>query len=217
MNIEHALNAFALMGARWVLWLLLALSLAGLAVAIERAVFLGIARDDVSRLQRELRVLLGRGKVELARKLLEASPCFEAQIAAAGLSAEGPGSAEERMLGEIQLVRLKMERSLNYLGTLGSNAPFVGLLGTVIGIIGAFHQLNGGVGQVSSGLMSEIGESLVATAVGLLVALPAVATYNIFHRIIKVRLGRADALGREVLAYFKSLTESGYSEFNSAE
>jgi len=207
MDIHQALNAFTMLGAQWVLWLLVALSVAGVTVIIERAAFLITSRDDVSRLQRELRDLLARGDVDQARKRLEASPCFEARIAAAGLNADGAGSAEERMAGESQLARLKMERSLIYLGTLGSNAPFVGLLGTVIGIIGAFHQLNQGVGQVSSGLMAEIGEALVATAVGLLVALPAVAFYNWFQRVIKTRMGRADVLGHEVLAYFKAQEE----------
>ena len=209
MNIDQTLNAFSTLGAQWVLWLLVGLSVGGVAVVIERVIFLTMSQDDVSLLQHELRTWLSAGEIERARKRLEESPCFEARIAAAGLNADGPGSAEERMAGESQLARLKMERSLTYLGTLGSNAPFVGLLGTVIGIIGAFHQLSGGVGQVSAGLMSEIGEALVATAVGLLVALPAVAFYNVFLRIIKDRLGRADALGHEVLAYFKSQHELG--------
>ncbi|MBN2193877.1 MAG: MotA/TolQ/ExbB proton channel family protein [Polyangiaceae bacterium] len=208
MDIDQALNAFTMLGARWVLWLLVALSVIGVTVAIERAVFLATSRDDVGRIQRELRRLLIIGDLERARRRLEESPSFEARIAAAGLQARGAGSAEERMAGESALSRLKMEQSLTYLGTLGSNAPFVGLLGTVIGIIGAFHELGGGLGQVSSGLMVEIGEALVATAVGLLVALPAVASYNLFQRIIKTRLGRADALGREVLAYFKGRDEA---------
>jgi biopolymer transport protein ExbB len=207
MDIGQALNAFTMLGAQWVLWLLVALSVAGVTIVIERAVFLLMSRDDVTRLQRELRELLAQGKADAARKRLEASPCFEARVAAAGLNADGAGSAEERMAGESQLAKLKMEGSLIYLGTLGSNAPFVGLLGTVIGIIGAFHQLNEGMGQVSAGLMSEIGEALVATAVGLLVALPAVAFYNWFQRVIKTRVGRADVLGHEVLAYFKSQEE----------
>lgn len=208
MDIERTLNALTLMGARWILWLLLALSVAAVAVIVERAVFLLLSRDDLRDLHRRLRVLLERENLAEARRLLEGSRSFEARIALVGLFAEGSGSAEERMAGECQLARLDMERSLMYLGTLGSNAPFIGLLGTVIGIIGAFHQLGAGVGQISAGLMSEIGEALVATAVGLLVALPAVAFYNLFHRIIKTRLGRADAIGRDVLAYFKSQEES---------
>lgn len=208
MDINEALNAFTSLGARWVLWLLVVLSVAGVTVIIERAVYLLTSRDDVTKLQQELRAWLSRGDVARARQRLEESPCFEARVAAAGLNADGPGSAEERMAGESQLARLRMERNLAYLGTLGANAPFVGLLGTVIGIIGAFHELSAGVGQVSSGLMAEIGEALVATAVGLLVALPAVAFFNLFQRIIASRVGRADALGREVLAYFKAAGES---------
>ena len=56
--------------------------------------------------------------------------------------------------------------------------------------------------------MAQVGEALVATAIGLLVALPAVAVHNLFHRIIHTRVGRADALGRDVFAYFKSRCEA---------
>jgi biopolymer transport protein ExbB len=76
----------------------------------------------------------------------------------------------------------------------------VGLLGTVVGIIGAFHQLDASGGQLTQGLMAEIGEALVATAVGLLVALPAVAAFNAFQRAITVRLAQGDALGRQFIA-----------------
>jgi len=216
MDINQALSAFTNLGARWVLWALVGLSIIGVAVIIERAVYLLTSRDDVGRLRRELRDMLSRGEVAKARRRLEESPCFEAQVAAAGLNADGAGSAEERMAGESQLARLRMEKYLAYLGTLGSNAPFVGLLGTVIGIIGAFHELSEGVGQVSAGLMSQIGEALIATAVGLLVALPAVAFFNLFQRVITSRLGRADALGREVLAYFKAAEEAAPSTLRNA-
>lgn len=209
MNIERALNAFTHLGAQWILWLLAALSVAALAVILERGIVLFLTRDNHASLQKELRSLLDLGRVDAARHRLEQSRSFEARIAAAGLLGDGPGSAEERMLGESQLARLDMERSLTFLGTLGNNAPFIGLLGTVIGVVGAFHQLGNGIGQVSSGLMSQIGEALIATAIGLLVALPAVASYNLFQRIIQTRLGRADALGRDVLAYFKASVEVG--------
>jgi biopolymer transport protein ExbB len=205
VDIRQLLNAFTQIGATWVLWLLVGLSIAGIAVVLERAVFLLLSRDDLGKLQRVLREALGRGEVGRARQTLEESPSFEARVAAAGLGAENAASARERMAGETEVVRQAMEKNLVYLGTLGNNAPFVGLLGTVIGIIGAFHQLNQGVGQVSAGLMAEIGEALVATAIGLLVALPAVAFYNYFQRIIKLRIGRASVLCSEVMAYYNSL------------
>ena len=208
MNIQPAINAFNQLGTVWILWLLGGLSVAAVAVIIERTIVFLLTRDQPQRLQKELRDLLAADQLDEARRRLEQSRSFEARIAAAGLLASGPGSAEERMLSESQSVRLDMERNLTYLGTLGNNAPFVGLLGTVIGIIGAFHQLGNGVGQISAGLMSQIGEALIATAVGLLVALPAVASYNLFQRLITARLGRADALAHDVLAYFK-----GYNEF----
>jgi biopolymer transport protein ExbB len=108
------------------------------------------------------------------------------------------------MDGAAQMAKLRMEKRLAFLGTLGSNAPFLGLLGTVIGIVRAFHELNGAAGRVTSGLMSEVGEALVATAVGIMVALPAIASYNYFQRAIKARITRADSFGKEVLALLKS-------------
>jgi biopolymer transport protein ExbB len=92
MDIDQALNAFTMLGARWVLWLLFALSVAGVTVAVERAVLLWTSRDDVGRLQQELRRLLLLGDLERARRRLEESPSFEARIAAAGLQARGEGA-----------------------------------------------------------------------------------------------------------------------------
>lgn len=204
MDIIERLLSVAQLGSRWVLWLLIALSVAAIAVVIERAVLFFSSRDDTGRLRAELRRLLRENDLELARRRLEESPSFEARIAAAGLDAEGVASAEERMQGESELCRLSMEKNLALLGTLGNNAPFVGLLGTVIGIVRSFHALQSSAGQVSAGLMNEIGEALVSTAIGLLVALPAVAAFNLFQRLIKARMARAMALSHEILAFMKA-------------
>ncbi len=204
MDIIDRLLSLSHYGSRWVLWLLIALSIAALAVVIERAVLFISSRDDTTRLRAELRRLLRENDLELARRRLEESPSFEARVAAAGLDAEGVASAEERMQGESELCKLSMEKNLALLGTLGNNAPFVGLLGTVIGIVRSFRELQSSSGQVSAGLMAEIGEALVATAIGLLVALPAVAAFNLFQRVIRARMGRATALAHEILAFLKS-------------
>lgn len=204
MDIVRALNGLTQLGATWVLWFLVVLSVVGLAVAIERAVYLFGSRDDVAELSRDLAGLLARGDTEKARHRLEESPSFEARIAVAALDSGDARAAEERIAKESTLVKLDLERRLVFLGTLGNNAPFVGLLGTVIGIVRAFHALGSGSGQVSASLMAEIGEALVATAFGLIVALPAVASFNLFQRVIRARLAGADALSREVLAYLKS-------------
>ncbi|RYZ03152.1 MAG: MotA/TolQ/ExbB proton channel family protein [Myxococcales bacterium] len=204
MDIIERLLAISQYGSRWVMWLLIALSVAAFAVMIERAVLFFSSRDDTARLRGELRRLLRENDVELARRRLEESPSFEARVAAAGLEAEGVASAEERMQGETELCKLTMEKNLALLGTLGNNAPFIGLLGTVIGIVRSFRELQSSSGQVSAGLMSEIGEALVATAIGLLVALPAVAAFNLFQRLIRARVGRATVMAHEILAYLKA-------------
>ncbi|MCX4242159.1 MotA/TolQ/ExbB proton channel family protein [Paraliomyxa miuraensis] len=94
--------------------------------------------------------------------------------------------------------KVRLERNLSFLGTLGANAPFIGLFGTVLGIIKAFKDLaESGLqpgGETSTEVMAGISEALVATAVGLLVAIPAVVAYNIFQRRVKRTLGEAESL-----------------------
>lgn len=206
MNLQERLTAFALLGATWVMWLLVGLSVIGLAIVLERAYYLATTKDDVPRLRRDMLDRLRSGDLKGLMALLSEARSFEARVVRAGLEGAeqgGADSAEERMSGESQLARLFMEKNLAFLGTVGNNAPFVGLLGTVIGVIGAFQQLNNSQGQVTQGLMAEIGEALVATAIGILVALPSVAFFNLFQRIIRGRMLRADAMGKDLLAYLR--------------
>jgi len=203
VQLERALDVLTRLGAGWVLWLLVLLSVLGLAIIVERALYLWTSRDDLTKLGGELRSLLAQGEATRARCRLEESPSFEARIARAALDGDNAGSAEELMLAESQLVRFGMERRLAFLGTLGNNAPFIGLLGTVFGIVRAFQALDAGAGAPTTGLMAELGHALIATAVGLIVALPAVAAFNTFQRIIRSRIGRGEVLAREVLAHFK--------------
>src|SRR6478735_11633401 len=149
MDLFERLSGLTQFGSLWVLWLLVGLSVLALTVALDRAVLFFSSRDDVLGLRREVRGLLSDGNVALARRRLEHSPSFEARVAAAGLDSENAASAEERMRGEHQVARLAMERHLAFLGTLGNNAPFIGLLGTVIGIVRAFRELSHSKGQMS--------------------------------------------------------------------
>jgi len=206
MDIQTKITSLAGMGATWIMWVLVGLSVGGLAIALERALYLALRSDNLHKLKSDVLALLRMGDTTAARARLAQSKSFEAQVVTAGLEepADGAASAEERMNGAAQLAKLRMERRLAFLGTLGSNAPFLGLLGTVIGIVRAFHELNGAAGRVTSGLMAEVGEALVATAVGIMVALPAIAAYNYFQRVIKGRITRADSFGKEVLALLKS-------------
>jgi biopolymer transport protein ExbB len=204
MNIDGVFQNLVGLGATWILWFLVLLSSLALAVIIERLVFFLRTRERTASLGTELRLGISRKELAPVRRHLEASESIESRIVYAGFRASCPAEAEELMAAEAQLQRIRSEKNLAFLGTLGNNAPFVGLLGTVIGIIGAFEQLEVSGGQLTTGLMAEIGEALIATAVGILVALPAVAAYNAFQRAIQVRLNSGDALGRQLIAFLHS-------------
>ena len=200
MQLDQVFQSIVGLGATWVLWVLVALSVMAVGVILERAFFFSTTREGQSALRALIdRAFEAENSLSVRRKLDERAS-LEARIIGAGLLAKDNQEAEERMVAETQLQRLRAEKNLAFLGTLGNNAPFVGLLGTVVGIIGAFGQLDASGGQLTTGLMAEIGEALIATAVGLVVALPSVAAYNFFQRIITVRLSQGDALGRYLLA-----------------
>lgn len=199
-------------GAEWVMWLMLGLSVISVAIMLERGWFYWSLRDDLARLASELRKALRSNDIELAKKQLEASPSAEAAVVLAGLleSDRGPRSAEEAMQGASALQRMKLERRLAYLGTLGNNAPFIGLFGTVIGVVQAFEKLGDqkvvtaaadAAVSAPQEVMAAIAEALVATAVGLVVAIPAVAMYNVFQRQARSILANTEALSRVLLAH----------------
>jgi biopolymer transport protein ExbB len=209
MNIDGIFQGLLALDATWVLWLLLGLSVLALAVIAERTLYFARTRVDAVALRERVRRGLAQTAPRDFERELSESPSVEAKIVGAAVSAGCAAEASERMVAEAQLQRLRLERHLAFLGTLGNNAPFIGLLGTVIGIIEAFEQLDVSAGQLTTGLMAEIGEALVATAVGILVALPAVAAYNAFQRVIAVRLNVGDALGRELLAQLHAASSRG--------
>ena len=206
MNIQERLTGFAMLGATWVMWLLVGLSIISIAIILERIYFFSATRDDIDKLRAELLEHLKKGRIADAHKRMKQSRSFEAMVAISALECadDGPEAATERMQGEQQIVRMHMERNLAFLGTVGANAPFVGLLDTVIGIIRSFHSLDQSQGKVTAGLMADIGEALVATAIGILVALPAVAAFNYFQRLIKMRVARGNALGSHVVSHLLS-------------
>lgn len=209
-------------GAAWVMWLMIGLSVISVAIILERAWFFWTLRDDVVVLHRDLRNTL-RDSVDAAMKRMESSPSAEAAVVKAGLmeADRGPKAAEEAMAGALALQRMKLERRLAYLGTLGNNAPFIGLFGTVIGVVGAFDALGKAaekpMAQAASAamapqqVMSSIAEALVATAVGLAVAIPAVAFNNFFQRTIKSTLANTEALSRVLLSHLHGEEHGGSS------
>src|SRR5207302_2940050 len=122
--------------------------------------------------------------------------------AAAGVVEGGTPAVEKAVQSTIDRRRLEYEKWLFVLGTLGNNAPFIGLFGTVLGIIRAFADLavanKGGGSNTAGTVMAGISEALVATAVGLFVAIPPVLAFNIFQTLLKPLIGRSNALGNAI-------------------
>lgn len=213
--IESTKQILLTSGAGWVLWFLGALSIASLALAAERWLYLRTRGGDLEALARDLDRQLDVGDLAGARRMLEASRSVAARVADAGLrlAERGSHAAEKAMQSAAALERGRLERWLAFLATVGNNAPFVGLFGTVVGVIHAFEELGHSspghgataAGQVASqAVMASIAEALVATAVGILVALPAVATYNYLQRRVVSLLSGTDVLTNLVLAYIGS-------------
>lgn len=206
-------------GAVWLLWLLFALSLLSLAIAFERALVFRRTQGNISALVPLLRKALRGGDTEGAAQLLEADDTLEARVAGAGLTEVDLGAAavEEAMAAAIGLERSRLEKRLLFLGTVGNNAPFIGLLGTVIGVVGAFDELGkpqamSGAMAAASGLapervMGTIAEALVATAVGLIVAIPAVALFNYFQGRVSSAIADAETLGHVLLVHLRAVDD----------
>lgn len=152
--------------------------------------------DDLDRAlsltgeHRESHVALVLGQV-----LSEVKPLLDdPQLAAAGInSAERAAEREQIMLAS------NLKRGLGLLATVGATAPFVGLLGTVVGIVNSFQGIaragGGGLEAVSAG----IAEALIATAIGLLAAIPAVWLYNYFTARLDALFSELAYAGRELV------------------
>ncbi|QRO00443.1 MotA/TolQ/ExbB proton channel family protein [Archangium violaceum] len=213
--VEMIKNVFVQWGANWVLWLLFALSLGSVGIIVERWFVFRGKQDVLRELSDTLEETLSSGDFPGALAKLEKRTSVGAVVARAGLrlAPRGLTAADKGMQSALAIERSTLENRLAYLGTLGNNAPFIGLFGTVIGVLLAFEALGqttgGRTGGVASNLvMGAIAEALVATAVGIGVALPAVAAYNYFQRRITRMLSDAEALTNLVLAYVSAREKS---------
>jgi biopolymer transport protein ExbB/TolQ len=212
MLVER-LSRIALLGSTWVLYVLLALSVASLTSALERWIFFARHRDDLDALATRFSEALEVEDFDRARRVLRESRSIEAGIVLTALRwvHGGPRALADALDAALARARGRLMRSTYLLGTLGNNAPFVGLLGTVIGVIDAFHQL-GDAGQnkgAMGNVMSGIAEALVATGVGLFVALPAVVAYNLVQKKISEVETGVQVLGKLAGAYVEAREHAG--------
>jgi len=204
-GLVQVLMGLPIFQAEWVLFFLIGLSVLSVMVMVERAVFYTRHRVDVERVRAKLVDFLDDGDMAGAVQYLDGFDSLPTNAILYGLRSSdlGPDSVEDLIAGKLIAEKTHYENRLSILATIGSNAPFIGLFGTVLGIIKAFRDLSVDSSDASAAVMSGVSEALVATAVGLVVAIPAVVAYNLFKSQVKHRMSDAQLLSRTVLAFLK--------------
>jgi len=181
-------NLVALLKSSVALWVIIACSVIAVMVAMERLMALWRFADRSRALADAVTRALFRGDLEDGRAQCERSGSPAAEVFLAVLLARAPPAPGRRAPGPEKVVaaverqrmqlNLKLRQNLWVLGTIGATAPFVGLFGTVVGIMQAFHQMSvtgqGGFSVVAAG----ISEALITTAAGIAVAVEAVVIFN---------------------------------------
>jgi biopolymer transport protein ExbB/TolQ len=193
--------------SEWVLYLLLGLSLISIGVMMERWIFYRRRRIDIDAVRDAFTRGLDRGDFKAAAGVLRQRDTLETNVVLTGLQAyeKGPESVEDLIVGALGREKARYERRLDFLATLASNAPYIGLFGTVLGIVRAFRDLAANMAEASSAVMAGIAEALIATAVGLLVAIPAVIAFNVFKGRVRQSVTDCQMLARILLSHLKSV------------
>lgn len=207
MLIERLLKV-ALLGSEWVLYLLALLSVISVTLVTERWFYFRKRSGDIDDFRQRLALLLDKGDSVGAVKLCQASRMVEAKLSHEALrwAHAGPEAISDAVDAEMGRVKKDLEAGTTFLGTVGNNAPFVGLFGTVLGVIIAFEALGktGGNASAMGDVMAGIAEALVATGVGLFVAIPAVVAYNMVQKRIGEIETNSLSLAKLVMAYARA-------------
>jgi biopolymer transport protein ExbB/TolQ len=205
-SLVQALLGLPIFNSEWVLYLLLGLSVISIGVMLERWIFYTRHKVNLYAIRDGLTRHLDRGDFAGAAALLEKRDALETNVVLEGLRnyEKGPESVEDLIAGALGHEKTRYEKRLNFLATLASNAPYIGLFGTVLGIVRSFRDLAANMAEASSAVMAGIAEALIATAVGLLVAIPAVIAFNVFKGRVKDAVTNGQLLSRILLSQLKS-------------
>jgi biopolymer transport protein TolQ len=189
-----------------VLWILVILSVVSLGMILERFFFLrGISKDS-QEVRNKVKAALQTHSVDDVESMSKDPETIEGRAlgyAMKHIKESGSKGLEEAFNSYSLIERPELEKFLNFLATVGSNAPYIGLLGTVLGIMKAFNDLANSAEAGQQTVMAGISLALVATAAGLFVAIPAVIFYNYFQRQVKSTLQSLEAVKELCLAYAK--------------
>src|SRR2546422_877054 len=197
-----------------VVFILFNLSARSLGVMIDRAMMYSAARKQSRIFVQQVAGALREGKLDEAISIAERNKKSHiAKVVATGLSefqsasaqvseSEVVEAAKRGLERSVAIVHAEMKRGLSGLATIGSTAPFVGLFGTVVGIINAFKGIQAEKATGLSAVAGGISEALVTTALGLLVAVPAVWAYNYFTNKVEAFDVEMDNSSMELVNYF---------------
>lgn len=160
------------------------LSVLSIAITLERAWAFNRFARALNETFSAIKDAMKEGGLQAVSTVCRVKPSPLSEVILSGLSRSGRSKEEVNEAMELAGRRelLRLERSLGVLGTIGSTAPFIGLFGTVLGIIRAFSDLAIAQGGSPAAVADGIAEALIATAAGLFVAVPAVVAYNYFVR-----------------------------------
>jgi biopolymer transport protein ExbB len=201
-----------LLGAEWVNWVLVTFSLIGVAITADRLLLYFRTREGFAGLQAAFQEALRRRDLGGALALVQRDTLIR-NVLRSGLDSvqrgeRDPKAVEEEMLASLAAERSRYDARVAWLTTIANIAPLVGLLGTIIGIVGAFYGLGQAGSTQSAGnpqVMVSIAEALASTAFGIFVAVPGVISYNLLRAHMAVRLRQAEAVMRELLANLGSV------------
>jgi biopolymer transport protein ExbB len=191
-----------------VLMALIAFSVVTLGVTIERAYYYWTRRGNPDQIAREVLQRMRKGDIKEAIWQCEHAkhPAAATMQVVVASGVETAQDLDERLVVTLSEQKLMLERNLNILGTMAVTAPLVGLLGTVWGIMRAFHDMALVGSAAPTVVAGGIAEALITTAVGLVVAVPSLIGYNHFVRRMNVMLTIAENQAR---ALRTSLNERG--------
>lgn len=193
--------------AHGILYLMGFASVVSVSIMIERFFSLKKISASSGAVALDFRKVLETQDLDLIEGLSKSSASLEGRALGYGLNfvkKHGSDGLDEIFNSFKTIERPGLEKNLNVLGTIASNAPYVGLLGTVMGIMKAFNDLAVAPGQGNEVVMAGIGHALVSTAIGLAVAIPAVMAFNFFQKKVALVLNNIDAARDLCLAYTKS-------------
>lgn len=193
--------------AHGILYIMAIMSVWSIAIMIERFVSLKKIGASSASMASGFRTLIEKEDLGQIEALSATSSSLEARALGYGLNyvkKHGPTGLDELFNSFKNIERPGLEKNLNILGTIASNAPYVGLLGTVMGIMKAFNDLANSPGQGNEVVMAGIAHALVSTAIGLAVAIPAVVAFNLLQKKVGGILNNIDAARDLCLVYIKS-------------